>query len=149
MNETADLMDFHVKYKRINRTQYGMSGSVEFTSLDGIESELLIFHQAKGGNRFVLTPYKLPRGAICSSLNQDYRKYLMADLHLYSNFPYSEDTMEDICPQFENTKFELKDFIMTKATIPESMEYGTYKALAFMYKGDDLMNGLEFNLRLF
>lgn len=93
-------MDFHVKYKRINRTTYGLTGDVQFSELDTIESELLIYHQAKGGNRFVLTPYKLPRGSICESLNKDYRKFLMHDLHTTSNLPFSDDQMEDLCPKF-------------------------------------------------
>lgn len=102
MNETTDLMDFKIKYKRINRTTYGMSGSVQFSNLMGIESELLIYHQPKGGNRFVLTPYKLPRGNICQSLNNDYRKFLMEDLHMFSNLPYSDDETEDLCQKFQN-----------------------------------------------
>lgn len=104
MNDTTELMDFRVKYKRINRTTYGLSGSVEFTDLVGIESELLIYHQAKGSSKFVLTPYKLPRSSICESLNKDYRKFLMHDLHHFSNFPFSEDQFEDLCPQFVNVR---------------------------------------------
>lgn len=47
------------------------------------------------------------------------------------------------------TKFEIKDFIMTEATIPESMEYGTYKVQGFIFKGDELANGIEFIIKLF
>lgn len=107
MNDTNVPMDFKIKYKRISRHQYGLSGSVELADLEGIESELMIYHQAKGSSKFVLTPYKLPRGSICESLNKDYRKFLMNDLKEFSNLPFSDDMREDICPQFVNVRLRL------------------------------------------
>lgn len=46
-------------------------------------------------------------------------------------------------------KFEVKDFIMTEKTIPESMEFGTYKVQGFIYDGDKLANGIEFLIKLY
>lgn len=37
MNESTSIMDFQVKYKRINRTSYGMTGTVELKTLVGLE----------------------------------------------------------------------------------------------------------------
>lgn len=37
MNETTEFMDFKIKYKRINKTTYGLTGSVQVADLAGIE----------------------------------------------------------------------------------------------------------------
>lgn len=38
---------------------------------------------------------------------------------------------------------------MTQATIPESMEYGTYKVQGFIFNGEELSNGIEFIIKLY
>lgn len=38
--------------------------------------------------------------AFCDSYNTEYRKYVMNDIHNYSNFPYSEDDTVDLCTLF-------------------------------------------------
>lgn len=130
-----------------------------------------IWHSAQGNGKFVLTPYKIPRGPMCTSLNKDYRKFLMDDLKGVSNLPYSEDPLEDLCPQFYNvcikiinlfqpiikltifyfiqTKFELKDFIMSKSPIPSDFAEGTYKAIGYMFKGDVLENAIVIIINVF
>lgn len=38
---------------------------------------------------------------------------------------------------------------MHNSTIPESMEFGTYKVEGFIYKGDALMTGINFIVSLY
>lgn len=47
------------------------------------------------------------------------------------------------------TKLELKNFVMHNTTIPESMEYGTYKVQGFFYKDGVLLNGINFIIKLY
>lgn len=37
MNDTKEVMDLNIKYKRINKTTYGLTGSVVFSDLLGVE----------------------------------------------------------------------------------------------------------------
>lgn len=42
----------------------------------------------------------MPSKPFCDSYNQEYRKYVMNDIHNYSNFPYSSDDSVDLCTLF-------------------------------------------------
>lgn len=59
-----------------------------------------ILHSTNGGIDWKAAPIKLPRGKLCDKANDDYRKYLMADLHPVSDLPFSESKSETICDKF-------------------------------------------------
>lgn len=54
-------------------------------------------HSSSGSNHYTALPYKLDPKPLCDSMNTDYRKLVMNELHPYSNFPYTEDENADIC----------------------------------------------------
>ncbi|KAJ6636976.1 hypothetical protein Bhyg_09702 [Pseudolycoriella hygida] len=100
LNNTKEPMEYKITKKRIDRFTFVIDGTVAFTDLTGYEAELKIYHSAPDSSKFVLSPFKLPRIPIDKALNNDYRKYLMNQVHEFSDLPYSEDETEDIYPKF-------------------------------------------------
>lgn len=60
----------------------------------------MIFHSPSRNNDFKLMPVKVQEGPLCEKIAQEYRQYIMKDLHLVSDLPYSDDNKADLCPEF-------------------------------------------------
>lgn len=57
---------------------------------------------------YIKSPIKIVRDSLCTKVNNDYRKYVMNDMHTKSNMPWTDDEGEDLCTKYEKVWGTLK-----------------------------------------
>lgn len=87
-------------------------------------------HSASGSNHYtaLLLPYKLEPKSLCDSLNVDYRKFFMKQVHSCSNFPYTEDNDVEICSIFPPVRFS-SGFISRKIFVILVIFFISFRAI--------------------
>lgn len=117
MNESSAAIDFNLKTKRVNRTTYGVTGTIgvkgdqekfEVSFLyichsyliakTLLQVEVKVYVSSLGNDQYILYPFKISRTPVCKVINNEYRKYLMDEFTKTSDLPASND--DDMCPLF-------------------------------------------------
>lgn len=136
--------------------------------LTRVQAEVVIYHSALRNNIYKLVPFKVPEGPLCDKINQEYRKYLMNELHAVSDMPFSEDDAENLCAHFVKDvcfflmdggriliavclmayiflqkSFSVKNYEFENSNVPKFLQAGMYKAYILLKKGGVIMSGLE------
>lgn len=132
------------------------------------KGEVKVYVSAKGNDQYILSPLKIPRGPLCSKINDDYRKFLMKELGTTSDLPSSDD--EDICPLFVKVNptankyeqkidfvflclqktYNVKDYLFATDNIPKFLQPGWYKVhIMISDKSGTLVSGLELTCHLY
>ncbi|KAJ6636975.1 hypothetical protein Bhyg_09701, partial [Pseudolycoriella hygida] len=129
-NADGSLFASNLRFKRINKTTYGISGTIDIRTdfSNDFEAEMVFFHSANGNNQFVKTPYKVPKDDACKIVDGIYIQSGSAkDVAVASDLPAPTEN-SSLCDAYKKGHYTMNEYLLSESVIPKYLQIGYYKA---------------------